>query len=987
MSDPDALAATIPDQDVLDDAPLARGATVGHFMVLETIGSGAMGTVLLAYDAALDRKVALKLLRPGAWSASATTEGKQRLLREAQAMAKLSHPNVVTAYEVGTFGDRVFLAMEYVAGETLEAWLEEPKARGKEERKRSWREIVQVFLQAGRGLASAHAAGIVHRDFKPENVLISSDGRVRVTDFGLASVVGTPQVPLGGDDMIAMDGGSGAVPSRASGPSSLTRAGALIGTPAYMSPEQHKSQPADARADQFAFAVALYEALYGERPFAGVTYREYADAVTAGRIREGPRGSKVPAWVRRILVRALAVDAGARYGSMDDLLAALASDPAAARRRLVTVGGFAFVVLASAGAVFWLARSKTELCAVSPRAMAGVWDAARKADVEKAFVASGRAAAADTAKRVGDILDQRAAAIVGMRADACRATHDRGEQSPELLDLRIACLDRKTAELRALVDVLSQKPDATIIDNSIEAALSVGKPDACADAQALTAAVPQPADPAVRASITSTREKLARVEALAKTGKYKDAYAVAKEVAAEAEKIAWAPLVADAVYQVAMMESRSGMFNESEASWRRLVRLAAEAKNDVQMGRAYAFLLQSVGYGQQRYDEAAVLEEVAVNQARRAGEPMELMNDLESAIAAFHYSKGDYARAVEMFGKVTDTRKAVLGPEHPATASALANLAQAVGDNGDYARSLEIQKQALAIREKVLGPDHPATAQSLHSMGIALSELRKDDEALATFQRAYDIRVKVLGPEATLTADTLSSIGLVLADQNKVDEALVIQEKVMAIREKTFGPDHPNITQSLSNVAALYMEKGDLVKARELRERVVKIREEKLGPDHPELASALSNLSLVTKRQGDFDGSRKLLERVLEIRIKRLGPDHPDVANAMNNIAYLEVERERWDEADKWYRKAIPIYEKKLGPEHPRLFDTLLYFAETQAQRKNFAEAIDAWQRGLDGYTKYHPDKLSEHDRKQIEGAIAKARAEMGRGKAKGKGK
>jgi eukaryotic-like serine/threonine-protein kinase len=566
---------------------------------------------------------------------------------------------------------------------------------------------------------------------------------------------------------------------------------------------------------------------------------------------------------------------------------------------------------------------------------------------------------------------------VAVRAEACRATQVRGEQSPELLDLRMACLDRKTAELRALVDVLGQKPDTTIVDNSVEAALSVAQPKGCADVQALTAAVPQPDDPAARIAIALARNKLARVEALAKTGKYKEGHELAKEALAEAEGVGWSPLLAEAVTQLALMESRIGQVQESEASWRRVIQLAADAKNDVLLARGWAFLLHTVGYAQQRHDEAAVLEQVVVIAAKRAGEPVELMSEVNNAIGAVRYSRGDYAGAMEIFEKVKDARVEAFGHENPGVASALSNMSNAASDLGDYPRALALIQEALAIRQRVLGPDHPQTALSLHAIGVIYAQLRRDDEALAAFHKALAIREKVFGADALPTADTMSSIGIVLEGQSKYDEALVLQEKVLKVREKVYGFDHPGVTNSLNNIASIYDGKEDHPKARELRERVVAIREKALGADHPEVASALNNLSLTVKKQGDFDGSRKLMERVLDIRIKRLGPDHPDVANAMNNIAFLELQRERYDEADRWYRKAIPIFEKKLGQDHPRLFDTLIYFAETEAQRKNFAEAIDAWQRALDGYTKHHPDKLSAHDRAEIEKAIAKARSDL----------
>ncbi|MFP2964418.1 protein kinase domain-containing protein, partial [Myxococcus sp. 1LA] len=248
---------------------LERGTAVGRYLVLERLASGGMGVVYSAYDPELDRRVALKLLRVAALGLEAE-QGRAHLLHEAQAMARVSHPHVVPVYDVGTFGPQVFLTMELVDARTLRPWLKaEP---------RSWRQVLALFLDAGRGLAAAHAAGVVHGDFKPENLLVGQDGRVRVTDFGLARNAN----PL--DDVSPLSGG----------------------TPAYMAPEQMEAPaPADARSDQFAFCVALYEALHGERPFAATTPHELLAEVRAGKVRPAPRGTQVPPWLRRVLLRGL----------------------------------------------------------------------------------------------------------------------------------------------------------------------------------------------------------------------------------------------------------------------------------------------------------------------------------------------------------------------------------------------------------------------------------------------------------------------------------------------------------------------------------------------------------------------------------------------------------------------------------------------------------------------------------------------------------
>ncbi len=259
---------------------LAPGACLGCYEIVALAGAGGMGEAYRARDTRLERDVALKVLRPGLGDALESGAARDRLLREAQAMARLSHPHVVTVYEVGTASGLVYVGMEFVEGQTLRAWLAAAHRRR--------REILGVYLRAGRGLGAVHRAGLVHRDFKPDNVLMGRDGRVRVTDFGLAGI-----------------SGADADPDDASFELADTVAGGAWGTHAYMAPEQHRLAHVDGRADQFAFCVALWEALCGERPFAGATYAELRDNVLAGRLRTTPAQRRVPRGLRPLLRQGL----------------------------------------------------------------------------------------------------------------------------------------------------------------------------------------------------------------------------------------------------------------------------------------------------------------------------------------------------------------------------------------------------------------------------------------------------------------------------------------------------------------------------------------------------------------------------------------------------------------------------------------------------------------------------------------------------------
>lgn len=299
------------------EGPLRRGMNVGRYIVLDLLGAGGMGAVYAAYDPHLDRRVAVKVLRYDA-EASASDESRARLLREAQAMARLSHPNVLAVHDVGTHGDDIFIAIDLVEGEDLGEWLRASA--------RTAGEILAVFVSAGRGLAAAHEAGLVHRDVKPANVLIGRDGSVRVADFGLVSPAGhsAPSSRGGpGDELTERE--SLAAWSGVRAPSqSLTVAGALLGTPAYMSPEQHRGEAATSASDQFSFCAALYEALAGVRPFAGETLADLQAAVFAGRMQAPLKEPGVRARVWAAVLKGLAKDPKDRHESMTALLTELA---------------------------------------------------------------------------------------------------------------------------------------------------------------------------------------------------------------------------------------------------------------------------------------------------------------------------------------------------------------------------------------------------------------------------------------------------------------------------------------------------------------------------------------------------------------------------------------------------------------------------------------------------------------------------------------
>ena len=344
---------------------------VGRFQVAKILGTGGMGVVYEAHDPQLGRKVALKLLQP----MTSGGRARERLLREAQAMAQLQHPNVVGVYEAGVHGDQVYIAMEYVENGTLGEWLRV--------RPRTWQEVVDMLLQAGEGLTAAHAAGLVHRDFKPANILIGS-GRARISDFGLARTTATAEdLERTAEDSSGMLLGA-----------PLTRTGSLLGTPAYMAPEQLRGEPATAASDQFAFGVVLYESLYGHRPFQGDSLGALMQAIDQGKIARPERKLSLPAKVSAVIRRALARDSSQRYPNMASLLEALR---AARRARWAApvlgvglsgaamVGGLALLFMQSSASPTDATGEALVVACGGEDALAGVWDKERQERVRWAL--------------------------------------------------------------------------------------------------------------------------------------------------------------------------------------------------------------------------------------------------------------------------------------------------------------------------------------------------------------------------------------------------------------------------------------------------------------------------------------------------------------------------------------------------------------------------------------------------------------------------
>jgi serine/threonine protein kinase len=449
----------------------ADRATLGRYQLRGESANGAMGVVWAAYDPHLERQVALKVLHPRRqWDDRA----QERLVQEAKSLARLDHENVVGVHDVFTEGEQVVIVMEWVEGDTLADW----------QQARSWRDIVAMYAQAGRGLAAAHRGGVVHRDFKPKNAIVGDDGRIRVLDFGLARVAELSEVPqASGSSPDAI--GSLRDPDATA---SLTATGALVGTPAYAAPEQLAGQAATPASDQFSFAVALHRALEGVPPFPGEVAADILASIRSGRIAVGDRA--LPSWLRATVARALAEQPEARFPSMEALVHELTRLRGWRRWRIPALVAASLATAVLAVVLPW--HDPLAACDGGVAEVNGVWNAVESGRVQVALQALGSApGAGEISDRVRSGIDSYRDGWMDLHRSACVA-HRRGEQSAELLDRRMNCLRRRLGDLQATIAMV-ERLDAASQGNALEIVARTPRIEACADIDALQAATAQPA--------------------------------------------------------------------------------------------------------------------------------------------------------------------------------------------------------------------------------------------------------------------------------------------------------------------------------------------------------------------------------------------------------------------------------------------------------------------------------------------------------------
>jgi tetratricopeptide (TPR) repeat protein len=608
--------------------------------------------------------------------------------------------------------------------------------------------------------------------------------------------------------------------------------------------------------DQFSFCVALYEGLYGERPFGGATLLELFSRVRQGEVKPAPRGTRVPEWLRKIVLRGLRATPDERFASMDALLAELGRDRTAARRRALATAG-ALVVLG--GVAFGARHAKSEqarLCHAGDARIAAAWSDEKRSTISASFAASGVPYAEQAWSGAERVIDGYARSWLAMQSEACEATRIRGEQSEELLDLRMECLGQRRRELESLVDVFSHA-EAKTVERAVSAANTLAPLEACANAQALRAPVRPPADPETTRWVNELRDRLAHAKEIRDAGRYAEAV---KEVAATIERakaLRYRPIEAEAQLLLGQAQILAGDGASAEQSLNAAVDAAEAGKHDAVAANAWSSLVW-VGYMQARYAEAHAWADHARAAIERMGGDERLLASLLSNLSAVYGNEGRTADAIDASRQALAIRERLLGPDHPDVATTLDGLGVDLRYAGKLEEALAAHDRAIAIREATFGPSHPAVATALMNSGAALLYLKRYDAALARYRRALEIRERALGPNHRQLALVLTSLASTLQEMGRYDEALAYHQRALAISEAALGPDHPDLSYPLDEMGRIYLKIGPAEKALPLLERAYAIRTKRPG-NAAELAKVtLSLAEAILATGGDAKRARDL---------------------------------------------------------------------------------------------------------------------------------
>jgi len=772
---------------------LPYGTIIGRYFVLKQLGEGGMGVVYAAYDPALNRKVAIKLIRDSGKGLHAVA--RQRLLREAQAMAQLSHPNIIAVFDVGTAFEQVFVAMEFIEGGTLRQWLAE--------KPRTQREIVAAFVKAGRGLCAAHAAGLVHRDFKPDNVLVSKDGRVLVTDFGLVRSVSAADEDGPSPPAAAAPDLSGAQLH-----TPLTETGVAVGTPAYMAPEQLISNQADPRSDQYSFCLALYEACYRVAPFAAKAGKERLEQMFNRGPQPPPAQYRLPPRWRRALLRGLAAEPAARFASLEDLLKELSRDRGRRRRRwALAIGGLTMIAVLTFLYVRAQRRSLDSFCAHATDRQPPLWHDGPRRAVHKALLGMDRHFGGALWKHIAPLLDEYGRQWKKMNVESCQATLIRREQTAVVYELRYACLERRHQEFSALTSLLQAPPDKQAAQRAANAIFELTPISACADVVALSAPTPMPDAPQLRERIRELYRSIEELRVFEHTGRYSVVSERARAVVQTAQGIGYAPALAEAQYLLGKVLYNTSAYDTAEQAYIAAAAAAVQGHDSLLAAKSYTALVGLLG-----------------TRRRFAG------SDTWAALARAELDSGR---------------------NNPSTrVRLLLHSCQSATARRQFAAAEAACQQALQLSAAAGFADTPQRATVLR--GLANLRFQQDHlgEALDLFAQALSLQERHYAVQHPMVAATLREQAAVLLAQGRAEEAGKAALRSLVIDEQSFGAAHFELTEALQLLATIRLAQGDREQAILYAQRAVDGTRASLPEGHPRIAIAVSALGDVLARAG-----------------------------------------------------------------------------------------------------------------------------------------
>ena len=874
-----------------------RGSLIDRYVVLERLGAGGMSIVYAAYDPELRRRVALKLLLVDVGADQA------RLLREARAIARLAHPNVVTVFDVGTFEGRVYVTMEYIDGQTLRQWWAAAP--------RTWRELLAVFQDAARGLSAAHAAGLIHRDFKPENVLIGKDGRVRVLDFGLAR-------RAGGDleTSVAKSFESVVVPGTDVFRLQISRDGALVGTPAYMAPEQLADGTIDHRADQYSFCVALFEGLFGRRPFKGDTAIEMLTAVAAGNLDLGDTRA-VPKSIVRVLRRGLSVHATLRFASIDDLSRALARAGSARRHILYFWLGAVVLALAAALSAYLTVLQPADVdarCQDADQRLAEVWNPERAAAVEATFNATHLPFARDTGGLVREQLRRYATDWRATHQLVCDATHVHHHQPPAELRARLDCLDEFRTDLRTAVDIFLAA-DNDVVEHAVQAASELPIPDRCTSVDDRENEVHL--QPEAAAVVQEVREALSKIRVEGLAGRREQARELARHAVTRANVSGFAPIQAAAELHLGIAEAASKDPIAAELHLNTAYDLAEESDQDDVRAAAAVRLVRIVGelHGD---TEAMLWHRFADAALRRLNRPVELQVELHVNLSEVH------ARAARFTEALTELHRA-MQLDRDARSYRIADYHLRLGgvhkQRSRFREALEEYEKASSLGSVSLGTQHPTIALMLENRAWAHLNLGELTTAERDYREAKSILEAVYGLQDVQLRRTLNGLGTVALTQGDFAVAAGYYRRLNALIKDTPDANAWSLWAATINLAETKYRTGEYAEAIRLIEPALAYVERTAHCDGVSCAYALATLARAHVEAGHLDLAEPLNERSIGIYERTQGPTFPALVRPLVVQGLLALARDRPADAVAPLTRALDLALETWEPplEHAEL--------------------------------------------------------------------